>query len=283
MQSARELDRFIRVPWTVYADDPVWIPPLLLERKQHLSSRNPFFKHATWQAWIAYRDNRAVGRISAQIDQLHQQHHGNEHGFFGMLEAEDNLETFAALLRCAEDWLRGQGIREVSGPFNLSINEECGLLVEGLDTPPSVMMGHARPYYPNHLQGLGYAPVQDLLAYRVRPDFDAPPVMTALLKKSGGGVWVRPLRRSDLKGELHILRDIFNDAWSQNWGFVPFTEEEFQEIGHLLTALVDDHFVQIAELDQTPVAMIVALPNINEAIRDLNGRLLPFRSEEHTS
>ncbi len=276
VDSAKDLDLFIRVPWAVYAKDPAWIPPLLLERKQHLSPRNPFFKHAVWQGWIAHRNGQPVGRISAQIDRLHQEHHGSHSGFFGMLEAEDDPETFAALFGCAENWLSRQGIRTVSGPFNLSINEECGLLVEGLDTPPSIMMGHARPYYPAYLESHGYSQAQDLLAYHVRPDFDAPAVMEALIRKTMGGVRVRPLRRSRLKQELQILREIFNDAWSENWGFVPFTAEEFEEIGRTLTLLVDNDFVQIAELDQEPVAMIIALPNINEVIRGLNGRLLPF-------
>lgn len=276
VDSTKDLDLFIRVPWTVYAQDPAWIPPLLLERKQHLSARNPFFKHAVWQGWIAHRNGRPVGRISAQIDRLHQERHGSHSGFFGMLEAEDSQETFAALLGCAENWLTNRGIRTVSGPFNLSINEECGLLIEGLDTPPSIMMGHARPYYPGYLESHGYSQAQDMLAYHVRPDFDAPAVMEALIRKTMGGVRVRPLRRSRLKEELQILRDIFNDAWSENWGFVPFTAEEFEDIGRTLTLLVDDDFVQIAELDQEPVAMIIALPNINEVVRDLNGRLLPF-------
>lgn len=276
VRNARDLGRFIRVPWTVYSTDTAWIPPLIVERRQHLSRHNPFFQHAIWQAWIAYRNARPVGRISAQIDRLHQDRYGGHCGFFGMLEAEDDADTFAALTQTAENWLKERGIQQVSGPFNLSINEECGLLVEGLDSPPSIMMGHARPYYPTHLEAQGYTKVQDLLAYHVRPDFDAPPVMTNLLRKAGGDVGVRPLRRSKLRQELEILRDIFNDAWSANWGFVPFTAAEFREIGRVLTLLVDDDFVQIAELNGKPVAMIIALPNINEAIRDLNGRLLPF-------
>jgi hypothetical protein len=166
-------------------------------------------------------------------------------------------------------------MQQVRGPFNLSINEECGLLVDGFDTPPCIMMGHARPGYGQYVEDAGYRPAKDLLAYRIAPDYDVPPVITRLIERHGRGVTVRPLRRRQLAAELEILRDIFNDAWVDNWGFTPFTAAEFADIGEMLTLLVDDDFVQIAEIGGRPVAMIVALPNINEVIRDLDGRLLP--------
>jgi len=272
----KHLNEFIDVPWAIYRDDPQWVPPLLFEQKQRLTPKNPFFEHARWQAWIARQNGRPIGRISAQIDRLYQERHGRKVGYFGMLEAEDNTELFAALLRTAENWLRDQGMQQVRGPFNLSVNEECGLLVDGFDTPPCIMMGHSRPYYASQIEAAGYSKAKDLLAYHVAPDFDAPRIMTHLAEKAALQVKVRCLRRKQLKQELEVLRDIFNDAWYNNWGFVPFTEAEFADIGELLTLLVDDDFVQIAEIDERPVAMIVALPNINEIIHDLNGRLLPF-------
>lgn len=271
----KQLDEFIAVPWSVYRDDPYWVPPLLFEQRQRLTPKNPFFQHAHWQAWTAWSGDRSVGRISAQVDRLYQERHAVKTGYFGMLEAEDSPELVAALLATAEKWLREQGMQQVRGPFNLSINEECGVLVEGFDTPPYIMMGHARPYYKHHIEAAGYHAARDLLAYEIAPDFDAPAVMTRLAEKAGRDVTIRPLRRKQLKQELEILRDIFNDAWVDNWGFTPFTAAEFADIGELLTLLVDDDFVQIAEINDRPVAMIVALPNINEVIRDLNGRLLP--------
>jgi hypothetical protein len=272
----RQLDEFIRLPWAIYRSDPNWVPPLLFEQKQRLTAKNPFFAHARWQAWTARYNGRLVGRISAQIDRLYQDRHGQKVGYFGMLEAEDNTELFTTLLRTAENWLRDQGMQRVRGPFNLSINEECGLLTDGFDTPPYIMMGHARPYYARHIEASGYAKAKDLLAYRIASDIEVPAVMTRLAEKAAPRVRVRGLRRKQLGQELEILRDIFNDAWFNNWGFVPFTEAEFAEIGKMLALLVDDDFVQIAEINDRPVAMIVALPNINEIIRDLNGRLLPF-------
>ena len=148
--------------------------------------------------------------------------------------------------------------------------------MDGFDTPPCLMMGHARPYYARQVEAAGYRKAKDLLAYLIASDFDAPRIMTRLAEKATHQVGVRRLRRKHLKQELEVLRDIFNDAWFNNWGFVPFTEAEFADVGELLTLLVDDDFVQIAEINDRPVAMIVVLPNINEIIRDLNGRLLPF-------
>ena len=272
----RDLARFIAAPAPIYRDDPNWVAPLHFEQKQRLTSKNPFFEHARWQAWTAQRQGRIVGRISAQVDDLYQKQHGERVGYFGMLEALDDPALFTRLLETAENWLQEQGIRTIRGPFNLSINEECGLLIEGFDTPPYIMMGHARPWYAGHIEATGYHKGTDMLAYEIEPDFEAPRVMTRLIDRETRHVQVRCLRRRQLQEELEILRDIFNDAWQENWGFVPFTAAEFADIGELLTLLVDDSLVQIAEIDGRPVAMIVAMPNINEAIRDLNGRLLPF-------
>ena len=182
----------------------------------------------------------------------------------------------AALLDTAAAWLRGHGARRVRGPLNLSVNEECGLLVEGFDTPPSIMMGHARPYYDALLRGCGLERSRDLLAYRVAPDFEAPRVMRRLAESISGQVRVRPMIRRDKARELEILRDIFNDAWSQNYGFVPFTVEEFNDVGKLMTLLLPADYVQIAEVDGEPAAFIVAMPNINEVTARLRGRLLPL-------
>lgn len=270
------LRRFIRVPWSLYADDPRWVPPLLIERRQHLSSRNPYFAHAQYCSWLAYRGLRPVGRISAQVDELHLQRHRDATGFFGMLEAEDDAETFRVLTDTAEQWLRGKGMRRILGPLNLSLNQEGGLLVEGFDTPPSIMMGHARPYYGLRLEEQGYSKQKDLFAYRVNADFDWPPFIKKMTTRAKQDVHLRPLCMPRFSEELEILQGIFEDAWSQNWGFIPFTKTEFQHLGQNIKFLVDDGLVQVAEVNGAPAGMIVVLPNINEVIRDLNGRLFPF-------
>src|SRR5512137_661069 len=230
VNSEDALHQFLHLPWSLYARDPKWIPPLLLERKEHLSKRNPYFRHATFHAWIARRGRQTVGRISAQVDRLHLQRYNDRTGFFGLIEAQDDPEVFQALFDAAQTWLREQGMRRVLGPFNLSINDECGLLVEGYDTPPVIMMGHALPYYPGRIEEQGFTGAQDLLAYRIRGDFAAPRHMDALTSRVAGRVRLRPLRRWKFAEDLAIIKDIFDDAWSSNWGFVPFTTEEFAEL-----------------------------------------------------
>jgi hypothetical protein len=272
----RPMRDFIKMPWPLYVDDPCWVPPLIIERQWHLSKKNPYFEHADFQAWIAYRGERMVGRISAQVDQMHLQRYQDATGFFGFLEAENDPETFRGLFGTAEEWLRQKGMQRIRGPFNLSINDECGLLVEGFDSPPPIMLGHALPYYGPRVEEQGYAGVQDLLAYRAHPDIAPPRQLEALSKRVAGKVTVRTMRRDRFNEELEIIRDIFEDAWSENWGFIPFTPAEFTELGKNLKFLVDSESVMIAELDGEPAAMIVLFPNINEAIKDLNGRLLPF-------
>jgi hypothetical protein len=271
------LNTFIRLPWSLYMDDPMWIPPLVLERRMHLSPKNPYFEHVKFCSWIAYRNGKPVGRISAQIDHLHIDRYQDATGFFGMLEAEDNRLTFRALLDTAESWLRNQGMQRISGPFNLSINQELGLLVDGFNTPPSMMMGHARPYYSARIEENGYRKEKDLLAYiLVSSEFKMTAAAKRITARAKDRIHIRRLQKSNFINELEIIRNIFNDAWSQNWGFIPWTEAEFEHLGKDLKMLADEELVKIAEIDGNPAAFIVVLPNINEIIRDLNGRLLPF-------
>ena len=267
---------FIRLPWSLYCDDPMWVPPLLLERRMHLSPKNPYFEHATCCFWVAYRDGKPVGRISAQVDQMHLERYRDSTGFFGMLEAEDNIETFKALFGIAESWLRSQGMVHSRGPFNLSINQECGLLVAGYDTPPSMMMGHALPYYAERIEQCGYSMEKDLLAYIVEGDIEYSATRKLLMKRAKGRIQTRPLRKKHFQEDLDIVFSIFNDAWSDNWGFVPFSPKELEHLANDLKFLINDKLVSIAEVDGEPAAFIVALPNLNEVIQDCNGKLLPF-------
>ncbi len=280
VEGYHDLGRFIHVPWSVYADDPCWVHPLKLERRLHFSRHNPFFQHADWAAWIAYRGNQPVGRISAQIDRLSLERHADNTGSFGLIEAEDKQSTFAQLFEVAEQWLSDNGMVRARGPFNLSINDECGLLVDGFDTAPSILMGHARSYYREHVEACGYNKAVDVFAYRMHPDFPMTATMTKIIDRSNrirkGVFTLRSLRRHDINNEIEVLRDIFNEAWDQNWGFVPFTEAEFRELGTLLKSIVDVDYIKIGELNGQPISFIVCLPNVNEFLADLNGRLLPF-------
>jgi len=276
VEGKNDLNKFIRLPWSLYKDDPNWIPPLVLERRMQLSPKNPYFEHAKFCSWITYRAGKPVGRISAQIDRLHIDRYQDATGFFGMLEAEDNSLTFRTLLGTAETWLQNQGMQRISGPFNLSINQELGLLVDGFDTPPSLMMGHARPYYADRIEKDGYQKEKDLLAYMINTDSEMTAAAKRIIARTKDRIHIRRLKKSDFVNELEIIRNIFNDAWSQNWGFIPWTEAEFEHLGKDLKMLADEELVKIAQVDGKPAAFIVLLPNINEIIQDLNGRLLPF-------
>ncbi len=274
--SRRVMDDFFRVPQQIYADDAAWVPPLQLERKQALSPKQPVFDHLRWRGWVAYRGNRPVGRITAQIDALHQERYADDTGYFGFLELVEDDAVAAALFECAETWLRSEGMCRCTGPFSLNINQEAGLLVDGFDSPPYLMMGHARRYYGRLVENRGYRPARDVLAYEIDGDFIPPPVMVSLVAHVQKRVRLRPLERKNLDREMDLLRDLFNDAWASNWSFLPFTEREFRTMGRELTMLIPNDFIQIAEIDGDAVAFIVLLPNINEAIADLNGRLFPF-------
>lgn len=271
------LKAFISLPSHLYADDPHWVQPLHVERIEHLSAKNPASDHIHWQAWIARRGNEVVGRITAQVDSLHRDLHGMDTGHFGMLDAIDDEAVFSLLTQTAETWLRTQGAHRITGPFGLNINQESGLLVDGFDTPPSALMEHGKPYYAARLEQQGYAKGMDLLAYWMRrTDLSFTPALTSLMGSMRNRIKIRQLNRKRFAQEMQVLRAVFNDAWQKNWGFVPFTEREFDEMGAQLKFLVPEDMIYIAEVDGEPCAFIVALPNINEAIADLDGRLLPL-------
>jgi len=271
------LKAFIRVPWSIYKNDPNWVPLLMMERLDAFSPSHPYFRHARWNAWIAYIDDKPVGRISAQIDQLHLENNDGKTGFFGLIESPQDETVFKALFDTAENWLRSEGMLRVAGPFNLSINHYVGVLVDGFDTPPYIMMGHALPYYGASIEHQGYQPVQDLLAYQLDSGtLTIPRVMNSLIERSGHRMTIRNLDRNNKEAELEVLRDIFNDAWRDNWSFSPFTREEFDAIGKDLLMVVPKNFIQIAQLDGEDAAFIVLLPNMNEVFAELDGRLLPL-------
>lgn len=273
---SRTLKDFIRAPAAAQGQDPNWVAPLELMKKDDFSPKHPYFKHAQWQPFVAYRDGQPVGRISAQLDQLYHEHHDPNTGFFGLIEGINDPELFQNLTEAAEYWLRDRGMNRILGPFNLGINQEVGLLVDGFDSPPYFLMGHAQPYYGERLEALGYRGCQDMLAYLSPPDFELPKLFARQLRKVEKEAVIRPLDRSRKAEELEAVRDIFNDAWSENWSFVPFTKEEFDAVGNELMYIVPEDLAMMAEVDGRPAAFIVMVPNINEVIAGMGGRLLPF-------
>ncbi len=273
------LREFLQMPAPLYRDDPNWIPPLLFERRMHLDPRkNPFFRQAEVAYWLVRRDGRPVGRISAQVNQAHLDRYHDATGHFGFLEAEDDPEVFGLLLSTAEDWLRQRGMTRILGPFTLSINDESGLLIEGFGRPPYFMMNHAPPYYAASLEAKGYRKAKDLIAYLCAADVELPRSARSLLAKAeqDRSLRVRNIDMGRFREEIATVVEIFDDAWSENWGFLPFSEEEVGHMAESLKPILSPGAVAIAEVDGEAAAMAVTLPNVNEAIRDLGGRLLPF-------
>ena len=277
---ASKADRtaFVDLVWAVYRDDPAWVPPLKDEVHGLLDpKKNPWFGHAKAQLWLAERGGAVVGRISAQVDQLVLEQMGAGTGQWGMFEALDGAAA-AALIATAEGWLRGQGMTRSMGPISLSIWDEPGLLVEGFDQPPMVMMGHHRPAYQGWIEAAGYEKAKDLLTYEV--DIRPPPegVMARLISagEKNPRIRIRPVDKGNFAHDSAIILNLLNDAWSDNWGFVPLTPEEITYAGKKLKPIIYPELVRIAELDGTPVAFMLTVPDVNELIRDLNGELFPF-------
>jgi hypothetical protein len=272
------LKDFLHVPFTVYKDDPNWVAPLFLERQDHLNpKKNPFFEHAEAQLFVAYRSGKPVGRISAQDDRLRLQHQPDNCGMFGFFDCIDEKDVANELIHAAEDWLKGRGRSGMLGPFCFSINDEMGLLIDGFDTPPSMMMPHGRPHMRALLEGAGLTKAKDVIAYHY--EFGGQSTLMKRVKAralSSGDFTLRPLNTKDFQSEVRVLMSIFNDAWSGNWGFVPFTEAESSKLATDMKMLIGPGFGAVASYKGEPAAFVVTLPNLNEYIKGMNGRILPF-------
>ena len=279
VRGKEDLRAFLDVPFAIYADDPNWVAPLYFERLEHLDpKKNPYYRHAEVELFLAHKGDRPVGRISAQLCRLRTERYRDGVGQFGFLEAENDPAVFAALFDAASAWLKQRGAAAMQGPFSFSINDETGLLIEGFDTPPSVMMGHARPYYAARMEEAGFAKAKDVIAYDIFTEGGPPRALKSAYEKAiaDKDVTLRPLDKKQLMQELRTVVSIANDAWSDNWGFVPWTEEEMTALADNLKTLVTGDYIAIAEYKGEPAAMAITLPNINDWIAGLDGKLLPF-------
>jgi hypothetical protein len=278
VSSKRDREDFLRLPWSLYENDPAWIPNLLmLQREQIDPKKNPFFEYGEAQLFLARRDGRPAGRISAQVNHEHNRFHKDRTGFFGFFECEEDEVTARVLFTAAEAWLRERDLDKALGPLNFSLNEEAGMLVEGFEQPPMVATTHALPYYGRIVEASGYAKEVDLLAYRW--DIADPParMMEAVDKtRQAVGLSVRKASLRHFGRDVSILLDIYNDAWQDNWGYVPVTPREAKKLASDLRLIVDTNVAIIAEVDGEPAGMIVGLPNLYEAIRDFHGFVNPW-------
>jgi len=278
-----DLKAFVDLPWTIYANDPSWVAPLKSEVYGLITpGKNPFFEHAEAQYFLARRGTEVTGRVSAHIDRLAltitpEQGMGPGTGNFGLFEAKD-AETAAALIAAAEDWLRAKGMTRSLGPLSLSIWEEPGLLIEGHDHPPTVMMGHNSAAYQPWIESAGYAPVKQLKTYDLDITKSFPPLIQRIVQsgEKNPRIRIRKVDKSKFDKEAAIILGILNDAWGRNWGFVPITDSEVAFTGKKLKPIVFEDLIMVAELDGEPVAFMMTLPDLNEAIKPLNGSLLPF-------
>ena len=274
---------FVELAFRLNRGDPAWVPPLKGEVFALLTpGKNPWFEHGKAQFFLARRDGRTVGRISAHIDflaleQPAEQGMGPGTGNWGLIEAED-AETAHALIVAAEDWLRSQGMHRALGPLSISIWDEPGLLVEGFDTPPTIMLGHNSPLYRAWIEAEGYRPVKKLINYAVEIINGFPPLVNRIVAAGERNERIR-IRRVDKRRfdtEARLIMGILNDAWSDNWGFVPLTDSEIAYIGKKLKDIVFEDLIRVAEVDGDAVAFMIVLPNINELLIDMDGSLLPF-------
>ena len=273
-------EAFVRLPWRIYGGDPRWVPPLLADVRSMLDpDEHPFHLHSEVRLFLALREGRPVGRIAAIHNTRHVAHHGEPVGFFGFFETERDQETAAALLDAAGDWLRRRGLEVMRGPASFSTNEEAGLLVEGFDRPPAIMMPYNPPWYRDLLEGQGFREAKTLVSYWL--DDNEPPEFLLraekLVKRRYPELSVRGLRMEEWETEVERIRSLYNAAWQDNWGFVPMTDAEFRHLAKDLKPVVDPDLALIAEdAEGEPVGFALSLPDLNQAIRHADGRLFPF-------
>ena len=282
MASRQGMREFIELPFRLHSNHPQWVPPLRLERHAYLSRRlNPFFGHGDAAFFLARREGRAVGRISAQVDDNFNAFHGSRWGNFGFLELEDDPEVMAALLAAAEDWLRARGMEEMVGPFDLTMNEESGVLVEGFDHRPSIRFAWQPPYLQRLCEGAGLEKAVDTLAWdlEVGQRENILPLMFDLDRQAREehGIRIRKMTRRTLRRDLEAFQEVYNAAWSQNWGFVPYSKEDLDAYAVDLQLVFDPDWFMIAETPDGRVAGVAISPlDVNQVLARMGGRLLPF-------
>ena len=279
VESRADRNAFIKFPWRIYRNDPAWVPPLIIERKEFLSRKHPFYEHGDSALFLARSGGELVGRIMASDDPNYNALHKTNVGCFGLFESIDDPAVATGLFEAAAAWLRVRGRDEIMGPIDYSTNYVCGLLVDGFKFPPMLLTSHNPPYYPALIEQCGFEKTMDLYAWWFANPTEAAARLRRLadaLKRRGEVVTLRPVNLPDIVADGRKIRDIYNQAWRHNWGFVPFTEKEFDYMTKELKPLVVPELALIAEIEGQPVGFILAIPDINVALRHVNGRLTTF-------
>jgi GNAT superfamily N-acetyltransferase len=281
VRSRGDLNRFIKLPWRLYRNEERWVPPLVSERRRHLDRRrNPFFQHAEAEYFLAWRDGQPAGRISAHVDHRLNEFQDNEWGLFGFFECEDDPEVAGALLDAAAGWLRERGRDRMVGPMDFTTNHECGLLVDGFERPPQILEFWHHPYYQQLLEGHGFEKAMDLYKWElyITDRESVLPIIWELAEKveQDPDITVRHMRKRDFEQEVRSFMEIYNEAWEKNWGFVPLTDDELRHYAKELKPILDENWAMIAEKDGEVIGAALTLPDYNQVLKHLNGRLLPF-------
>jgi len=279
METKKDLMEFIKFPWKIHKNDKNWVPPLIGERKDFFNEdKNPFFKHAEVIFYLAKKNAEMVGRIAGIVNHNHIEFQNEKAGFFGFFECVEDYEVARVLLDTVRNWLKSKGMEIMRGPANFSSNEEWGMLLDGFDSPPVFMMTYNPKYYLDFMERYGMRKAKDLYAYFI--DKSSPPpqrvVKMAENIKQKGGINIHSVDMKDLKTEVEKIKTVYNSAWFQNWGFVPMTDEEFDHMVGGLKKIVDPHLVFIAEVDGKPAGFSLAVPDVNQVLHRINGRLFPF-------
>jgi hypothetical protein len=275
-ESGQALKQFISFPWSIYHDDPYWVPPLKSDVRELLSLKHPFYNHAERDLFLAVKDGVPVGRIAAVINHRHNEFHAEKTGFFGFFECVQDQEVAKALLDSAENWIRGKGMNQVLGPVNPNTNEECGLLVHNFLSPPFVMMTYNPPYYMELLENAGYNKAKDLYAYWYHVGKELPARLNRIVSKvydKEKDLVVRNLDKKRFDADLDAVRTIYNEAWERNWGFVPMTDKEIAHMAKKLKPLVEPRIINLAFVGDEPVGFAMGLPDYNNVLKILNGTI----------
>jgi len=279
VQTAAQLKDFIEFPYKLYRGHPYWVPPLISETMEMFSGKNPFWTHAEKELFTVYDRDLPVGRVAAIIDSAHNSFHGEKCGFFGFFECAEDVRIARTLLDKVSAHLKEKGMNIMRGPVNPSTNDECGLLIEGFNDPPKIMMPYNFPYYVDFLSDMGFYKAKDLFAFMMAVE-EGPvkrlfPVAERVLKRNPQ-LSVRKVNMKDFDAEVNLIMDIYNSAWERNWGFVPMTKDEMFYLAGKLKQIVDPDILWLAFYGEEPAGFLMTLPDINEALKKINGRLTPF-------
>jgi len=283
VRTRRDLRRFVRVPFRLHRDNPQWVPPLILDRMQFLNRRrNPYFEHAEAEYFIAERDGEPVGRITAQLDRRWDEYQGGADGMFGFFETVDDPEVAGGLFAAAEEWLRERGRKRVLGPMDFTTNDEIGLLIEGYELRPMILQNWHPRFYRDLVEGAGYEKTIDLLMWHLAlgelkegDQFDASIHAAAENALREEGVTMRNIDKRNLAGEMRRFTEVYNEAWSDNWGFVPPTETEVEFHAKQLKPVIDENWAFVAEREGETVGVGLSLPDVNQVLAKMGGRVLP--------